>query len=171
MPGMTHARHEHLPPPSAALSFCGRAGVTPPCNERESPHGVTSPSPHISHGQELPHPVVLTWCCLLPHLGRGWVLLDFLFLHFASKAGDFVDWKALLLLIEERSLLERGEERKGRTISPCFSFFKIFGVQWQPTSRSQYVVKDNLLHSVLAEESHVVSPALRSTTGIKISSR
>ncbi|XP_074011267.1 microsomal triglyceride transfer protein-like [Numenius arquata] len=48
---------------------------------------------------------------------------------------------------------------------------KIFGVLWQPTSRSQYVVKDNLLQSVLAEESHVLSPALRSTTGIKISSR
>ncbi|KAM6265894.1 microsomal triglyceride transfer protein-like [Porphyrio hochstetteri] len=48
---------------------------------------------------------------------------------------------------------------------------EIFGVKWQPTSKSQYVVKDSLLHSVLAEESHVVSPALRSTSGIKISSR
>nr|XP_009913417.1 PREDICTED: microsomal triglyceride transfer protein large subunit-like [Haliaeetus albicilla] len=51
------------------------------------------------------------------------------------------------------------------------SINKIFGVEWQPTSKSQYVVKDNLLQSVLAEESHTVSPALRSTTGIKISSR
>ncbi|XP_064320700.1 microsomal triglyceride transfer protein-like [Phalacrocorax carbo] len=48
---------------------------------------------------------------------------------------------------------------------------KTFGVKWQPTSKSQYIVKDNLLQLVLAEESHVVSPALRSTTGIKISSR
>nr|XP_038037636.1 LOW QUALITY PROTEIN: microsomal triglyceride transfer protein-like [Anas platyrhynchos] len=48
---------------------------------------------------------------------------------------------------------------------------KIFGVQWQPTSRSQYVVKAGVLQSVLAEESHMVALALRSTTGIKISSR
>ncbi|XP_035167755.1 microsomal triglyceride transfer protein-like [Oxyura jamaicensis] len=48
---------------------------------------------------------------------------------------------------------------------------KIFGVQWQPTSRSQYVVKDSVLQSVLAEESHLVALALRSTTGVKISSR
>uniref|UniRef100_A0A8B9SNA0 Vitellogenin domain-containing protein n=1 Tax=Anas platyrhynchos TaxID=8839 RepID=A0A8B9SNA0_ANAPL len=48
---------------------------------------------------------------------------------------------------------------------------KIFGVQWQPTSRSQYVVQAGVLQSVLAEESHMVALALRSTTGIKISSR
>ncbi|XP_008633742.1 PREDICTED: microsomal triglyceride transfer protein large subunit [Corvus brachyrhynchos] len=48
---------------------------------------------------------------------------------------------------------------------------KIFGVEWQPSSTSQYVVKGNLLQSVLAEESHVVAPALRSRSGIKISSR
>lgn len=72
---------------------------------------------------------------------------------------------------EERNLLGRREERKGCIISPCLLFFKIFGVEWQPTSKSQYVVKDNLLQSVLAEESHVVSPALRSATSVKISSR
>ncbi|XP_071294429.1 microsomal triglyceride transfer protein-like [Agelaius tricolor] len=51
------------------------------------------------------------------------------------------------------------------------SLNKIFGVEWQPSSRSQYVVRDNLLQSVLAEESHVLAPALRSRSGIKISSR
>ncbi|XP_053928271.1 microsomal triglyceride transfer protein-like [Cuculus canorus] len=57
---------------------------------------------------------------------------------------------------------------------PKFGFTsvnKIFRVEWQPTSRSQYVVKDNLLQSVLTEENHVLSPALRSSTGIKIISR
>ncbi|KAM6262974.1 microsomal triglyceride transfer protein large subunit-like [Spheniscus humboldti] len=54
---------------------------------------------------------------------------------------------------------------------PKSGFTSTFGVEWQSTSKSQYMVKDNLLQSVLAEESHVVSPALRSTTGIKISSR
>ncbi|XP_009464350.1 PREDICTED: microsomal triglyceride transfer protein large subunit-like [Nipponia nippon] len=48
---------------------------------------------------------------------------------------------------------------------------KIFGVEWHPTSKSQYMMKDNLLQWVLAEESHMVSPALRSTIGIKIRSR
>ncbi|XP_052533299.1 microsomal triglyceride transfer protein-like isoform X1 [Tympanuchus pallidicinctus] len=48
---------------------------------------------------------------------------------------------------------------------------KMFGIQWQPYSRSLYVVKHSLLQSVLAEESHTLSLVLRSTTGVKISSR
>lgn len=81
-------------------------------------------------------------------------------------------WKALLLLIERRQITwGEGKREKVAFFSPFFSFFKIFGVEWQPTSKSQYMVKDDLLQSVLAEETHVVSPALRSTTGIKISSR
>uniref|UniRef100_A0A8C9G781 Vitellogenin domain-containing protein n=1 Tax=Pavo cristatus TaxID=9049 RepID=A0A8C9G781_PAVCR len=51
------------------------------------------------------------------------------------------------------------------------SLNKMFGIQWQPSSRSLYVVKDSLLQSVLAEESHTLSLVLRSTTGVKISSR
>nr|XP_009673897.1 PREDICTED: microsomal triglyceride transfer protein large subunit-like isoform X1 [Struthio camelus australis] len=61
-----------------------------------------------------------------------------------------------------------------RCTTPQFGFAsvnKIFGVQWQPTSKSLYLVKDSLIRSVLAEESHVVSLSLRSTTGIKINSR
>ncbi|KAM9273631.1 microsomal triglyceride transfer protein-like [Morus bassanus] len=54
---------------------------------------------------------------------------------------------------------------------PKSGFTSIFGVEWQPTSKSQYIMKDNLLQLVLAEESHMVSPALMSTTSIKISSR
>ncbi|KAI1231594.1 Microsomal triglyceride transfer protein large subunit, partial [Lamprotornis superbus] len=57
----------------------------------------------------------------------------------------------------------------GRVIPKIF--LQIFGVEWQPSSRSQYVLKDSLLQSVLAEESHEVAPALRSRSGIKISSR
>ncbi|XP_062436635.1 microsomal triglyceride transfer protein-like [Rhea pennata] len=59
-------------------------------------------------------------------------------------------------------------------MKPKFGFAsvnKIFGVQWQPTSKSLYLVKDNLIQSVLAEESHVVSLGLKSTTGVKINSR
>lgn len=83
-----------------------------------------------------------------------------------------MDWKALFMLIGRRELSwGEGKREKVVIFPPCFSFFKIFGVEWQPTSKSQYMVKDKLLWSVLAEESHVVSPALRSTAGIKISSR
>lgn len=83
-----------------------------------------------------------------------------------------MDWKVLFLLMErEKSPGERGREKKVAFFSPSFSFPKIFGVEWQPSSRSQYVVKGNLLQSVLAEENHVVAPALRSRSGIKISSR
>uniref|UniRef100_A0A8C3QNI9 Vitellogenin domain-containing protein n=1 Tax=Cyanoderma ruficeps TaxID=181631 RepID=A0A8C3QNI9_9PASS len=65
-----------------------------------------------------------------------------------------------------KDLLSCSKPKSGFT-----SINKIFGVEWQPSSRSQYVVKDNLLQSVLAEESHVVAPALRSRSGIKITSR
>ncbi|XP_063262569.1 microsomal triglyceride transfer protein-like [Prinia subflava] len=65
-----------------------------------------------------------------------------------------------------KDLLSCSKPKSGFT-----SINKIFGVEWQPSSRSQYTVKDNLLQSVLTEESHVVAPALRSRSGIKITSR
>uniref|UniRef100_A0A8C3TVV5 Vitellogenin domain-containing protein n=1 Tax=Catharus ustulatus TaxID=91951 RepID=A0A8C3TVV5_CATUS len=71
----------------------------------------------------------------------------------------------------EKSPGERTREKKVAFFSPCFCFSKIFGVEWQPCSSSQYVVKDNLLQSVLAEENHEVAPALRSRSGVRISSR
>ncbi|XP_051474207.1 microsomal triglyceride transfer protein-like [Apus apus] len=57
-------------------------------------------------------------------------------------------------------------------IEPGFtSINKIFGVEWQPSSRSQYVVEEKLLQSVVVEESHLLSLTLSSTTGVKIRSR
>ncbi|XP_050832383.1 microsomal triglyceride transfer protein-like [Serinus canaria] len=69
-------------------------------------------------------------------------------------------------ITKAKDLLSCSKPKSGFT-----SMNKIFGVKWQPSSRSQYVVRDSLLQSVLAEESHVVAPALRSRSGIKISSR
>ncbi|XP_059333663.1 microsomal triglyceride transfer protein-like [Ammospiza nelsoni] len=69
-------------------------------------------------------------------------------------------------ITKTKDLLSCSKPKSGFT-----SMNKIFGVEWQPSSRSQYVVRDSLLQSVLAEESHVVAPALRSRSGIKISSR
>ncbi|XP_042712818.2 microsomal triglyceride transfer protein large subunit-like isoform X2 [Chrysemys picta bellii] len=57
---------------------------------------------------------------------------------------------------------------------PKFGFTsvnKIFGVLWQPTSRSFYSVQGSLIQSVLSEESHIVSPTLKSSIGTKIMSR
>ncbi|XP_067408778.1 microsomal triglyceride transfer protein large subunit-like isoform X2 [Emydura macquarii macquarii] len=57
---------------------------------------------------------------------------------------------------------------------PKFGFTsvnKIFGVLWQPTSKSFYSVQGSLIQSVLSEESHMVSPTLKSSIGTKIISR
>ncbi|XP_073209685.1 microsomal triglyceride transfer protein-like isoform X3 [Lepidochelys kempii] len=57
---------------------------------------------------------------------------------------------------------------------PKFGFTsvnKIFGVLWQPTSKSFYSVRGSLIQSVLSEESHEVSPTLKSSIGTKIVSR
>uniref|UniRef100_A0A8C8RI76 Vitellogenin domain-containing protein n=1 Tax=Pelusios castaneus TaxID=367368 RepID=A0A8C8RI76_9SAUR len=48
---------------------------------------------------------------------------------------------------------------------------KIFGVLWQPTSKSFYSVQGSLIQSVLSEESHTVSSTLKSSIGTKILSR
>ncbi|XP_030920327.1 microsomal triglyceride transfer protein-like isoform X2 [Geospiza fortis] len=69
-------------------------------------------------------------------------------------------------ITKTKDLLSCSKPKSGFT-----SMNKIFGVEWQPPSRSQYVVRDSLLQSVLAEESHLVAPALRSRSGIKITSR
>uniref|UniRef100_A0A8C3TRK8 Vitellogenin domain-containing protein n=1 Tax=Catharus ustulatus TaxID=91951 RepID=A0A8C3TRK8_CATUS len=69
-------------------------------------------------------------------------------------------------ITKTKDLLSCSKPKSGFT-----SLNKIFGVEWQPSSSSQYVVKDSLLQSVLAEENHEVSPALRSRSGIRISSR
>lgn len=108
--------------------------MTPPCDERESLSSVTSPSPHSSHGREHPLTVVLTWCCLL-HLGRGWALLDFPFLHFASKADDTVVWKALLLLIE-RGQITWGEGKREK-VAFFFSFLFLFQDFWSRVAAHQ----------------------------------
>uniref|UniRef100_K7FEY7 Microsomal triglyceride transfer protein-like n=1 Tax=Pelodiscus sinensis TaxID=13735 RepID=K7FEY7_PELSI len=57
---------------------------------------------------------------------------------------------------------------------PKFGFTsvnKIFRVLWQATSKSLYSVQGSLIQSVLSEESHLVSPALKSSIGTKIISR
>uniref|UniRef100_A0A8C3MKM6 Uncharacterized protein n=1 Tax=Geospiza parvula TaxID=87175 RepID=A0A8C3MKM6_GEOPR len=63
-------------------------------------------------------------------------------------------------ITKTKDLLSCSKPKSGFT-----SMNKIFGVEWQPSSRSQYVVRDSLLQSVLAEESHLVAPALRSRSG------
>ncbi|XP_054840195.1 microsomal triglyceride transfer protein-like [Eublepharis macularius] len=59
-------------------------------------------------------------------------------------------------------------------IRPKFGFSsvnKIFGVLWQPTSKSIYSMEGSLLKSALAEENHVISLSLKSSIGVNITSR
>ncbi|XP_066477502.1 microsomal triglyceride transfer protein large subunit-like [Tiliqua scincoides] len=48
---------------------------------------------------------------------------------------------------------------------------KIFGILWQPTSKSLYSVEGGFINSVLSEESHVISLTLKSSIGVSIISR
>ncbi|XP_015278731.1 PREDICTED: microsomal triglyceride transfer protein large subunit-like [Gekko japonicus] len=48
---------------------------------------------------------------------------------------------------------------------------KIFGLLWQPTSKSLYSMEGSLLKSALAEENHVISLSLKSSIGVNITSR
>ncbi|RLV97697.1 hypothetical protein DV515_00011504 [Chloebia gouldiae] len=97
---------------------------------------------------ELQQPVLISW--------------------ISGKVKAFYGNKAEKILI---SNLKRGIISLFQLQPHAGTTVEIFGVEWQPSSRSQYVVKDSLLQSVLAEESHVVAPALRSRSGIKITSR
>ncbi|XP_053162015.1 protein TBATA isoform X2 [Hemicordylus capensis] len=59
-------------------------------------------------------------------------------------------------------------------IRPKFGFSsvnKIFGIQWQPTSKTLYSVEGSLIKSVLSEESHIISLTLKSSVGVNITSR
>ncbi|OWK51569.1 Microsomal triglyceride transfer protein large subunit [Lonchura striata] len=97
---------------------------------------------------ELQQPVLISW--------------------ISGKVKAFYGNKAENILI---SNLKRGIISLFQLQPHASTTVEMFGVKWQPSSRSQFVVKDSLLQSVLAEESHLVAPALRSYSSIKITSR
>ncbi|XP_074448920.1 microsomal triglyceride transfer protein-like [Larus michahellis] len=159
--------------------------------DRRQQDGTGGPSVEIALSQEawaeLQQPLFISWSSgkvkafygdeaesiLISNLKRGVVSLLQLQPHAGAAVEEDVSGSCQVTyavsnhsITKTKDLLSCVKPNSGFT-----SVNKIFGVQWQPTSRSQYVVKDNLLQLVLAEESHVVSPALRSATGIKISSR
>ncbi|XP_069719408.1 microsomal triglyceride transfer protein-like [Phaenicophaeus curvirostris] len=136
---------------------------------------------------ELQQPVFISWnsgkvkafygdeaeSILISNLKRGVISLLQLQPHAGNAVEEDVSGRCQVTytmsndsILKTKDLLRCAKPKFGFT-----SINKIFRVEWQPTSRSQYVVKGNLLHSVLVEESHVLSPALRSSIGIKISSR
>ncbi|XP_042312143.1 microsomal triglyceride transfer protein large subunit-like [Sceloporus undulatus] len=51
------------------------------------------------------------------------------------------------------------------------SINKIFGVLWQPTSKTHYSVEGSLIKTALSEESHTISLTLKSAVGVNITSR
>ncbi|KAM6416063.1 microsomal triglyceride transfer protein-like [Rhynochetos jubatus] len=159
--------------------------------EERSQDSTGSPPAEIALSQEaraeLQQPVFISWSsgkvkallgdeaesALILNLKRGVISLLQLQPHAGTTVEEDVSGSCQVTyavsnhsITKTKDLLSCTKPNSGFT-----SVNKIFGVEWQPTSRSQYVVKDNLLQSVLAEESHVLSPALRSTTSIKIRSR
>ncbi|XP_009487512.2 microsomal triglyceride transfer protein-like [Pelecanus crispus] len=159
--------------------------------EERSQDGTGGPPAEIALNQEaqaeLQQPVFISWSSgkvkafygdeaesiLISNLKRGVISLLQLQPHAGTTVEEDISGSCQVTyamsnhsITKTKDLLSCAKPKSGFT-----SVNKIFGVEWQPYSKSQYVVKDNLLQSVLAEESHVVSPALRSTTGIKISSR
>ncbi|XP_054688749.1 microsomal triglyceride transfer protein-like [Grus americana] len=159
--------------------------------EERSQDGTGSPPAEIALSQEaqaeLQQPVFISWSSgkvkafygdegesiLISNLKRGVISL----LQLQPHAGTAVEEDAsgscqVTYAVSNHSTTKTKDLLSCTKPKSGFaSVNKIFGVEWQPTSKSQYMVKDNLLHSVLAEESHMVSPALRSSIGIKISSR
>ncbi|KAM6390476.1 microsomal triglyceride transfer protein-like [Pluvialis apricaria] len=159
--------------------------------EKRSQNGAGGPPAEIALNQEsraeLQQPVFISWSSgkvkafygdegesiLISNLKRGVIGLLQLQPHAGTAVEEDVSGSCqVMYTVSNHSITKTKDLLSCTKLNSGFtSVNKIFGVQWQPTSRSQYVVKDNLLQSVLAEESHVMSPALRSTTSIKISSR
>ncbi|CAN0235898.1 unnamed protein product [Bubo scandiacus] len=157
-------------------------------DEERSQDSTGGPPEEIALSQEaqaeLQQPVFISWSSgkvkafygdeaesiLISNLKRGIISLLQLQPHAGTAMEDDVSGSCQVTYTTSNHSITKTKDLLSCT-KPKSGFTSIFGVEWQPTSRSQYMVKDNLLQSVLAEESHVVSPALRSTTGIKISSR
>ncbi|XP_014795886.1 PREDICTED: microsomal triglyceride transfer protein large subunit-like [Calidris pugnax] len=158
---------------------------------QQQPEDRSSPPAEIALSQktqaELQQPVFISWSSgkvkafygdetesiLISNLKRGIISLLQLQPHAGTAVEEDISGSCQVTYTMSNHSIMKVKDLLSCTKpnSRFTSVNKIFGVQWQPTSRSRYVVKDNLLQSVLAEESHVVSPALRSTTSIKISSR
>uniref|UniRef100_A0A672UI22 Vitellogenin domain-containing protein n=1 Tax=Strigops habroptila TaxID=2489341 RepID=A0A672UI22_STRHB len=161
------------------------------CELVKNQNGTRGPPAEIALSQEsqaeLQQPVFISWSSgkvkafygneaesiLISNLKRGIVSLLQLQPHTGTAVEKDVSGSCQVTytvsnhsITKTKDLLSCTKPNSGFT-----SINKIFGLKWQPTSRSQYMVKDNFLLSVLAEESHVVSPALKSTTAIKITSR
>ncbi|XP_021255262.1 microsomal triglyceride transfer protein large subunit-like [Numida meleagris] len=136
---------------------------------------------------ELQQPVFISWSrgkvkalygdeaesALIANLKRGVVSLLQLQAHAGTTVEEDASGSCQVTyavssdsIVKMKDLLSCTKLKMGYT-----SVNKMFGIQWQPSSRSLYVVKDSVLQSVLAEESHMLSLVLRSTTSIKISSR
>ncbi|KAM6329799.1 microsomal triglyceride transfer protein-like [Podargus strigoides] len=159
--------------------------------EGKSQDAAGGPPAEISLSQEaqaeLQKPVFISWSSgkvkafygdeaesiLISNLKRGVISL----LQFQPHTGTAVEEDVsgscqVTYAVSNHSITKTKDLLSCTTLNSGFtSINKIFGVEWQPTSRSQYTMKDTLLQSVLVEESHVLSPALRSTTGVKIRSR
>ncbi|XP_030309578.1 microsomal triglyceride transfer protein [Calypte anna] len=159
--------------------------------EQKRQDGAGGPPAEIVLSQEaqaeLQQPVFISWnngkvkafygneaeSILISNMKRGILSLLQLQLHAGTTVEEDVSGSCqVTYTVSNQSIIKTKDLLSCTKPEPGFtSVNKIFGVEWQPTSRSQYIVQDNLLQSVLAEESHMLALALKATTGVKISSR
>lgn len=107
------------------------------------------------------------------NLKRGLISLLQFQLHSGTATEEDVSGSCQVTYVVSKDSIVKTKDLQSCT-RPKFGFTsvnKIFGVLWQPTSKSFYSVQGSLIQSVLSEESHVVSPTLKSSIGTKITSR
>ncbi|XP_039338180.1 microsomal triglyceride transfer protein large subunit-like isoform X3 [Mauremys reevesii] len=107
------------------------------------------------------------------NLKRGLISLLQFQLHSGTATEEDVSGSCQVTYVVYKDSIVKTKDLQSCT-RPKFGFTsvnKIFGVLWQPTSKSFYSVQGSLIQSVLSEESHVVSPTLKSSIGTKITSR
>uniref|UniRef100_A0A8D2KSK1 Vitellogenin domain-containing protein n=1 Tax=Varanus komodoensis TaxID=61221 RepID=A0A8D2KSK1_VARKO len=91
---------------------------------------------------------------------------------FLCNQGDISGSCQVTYVVSEDSVLKMKDLHS--CTRPAFGFSsvnKIFGVLWQPTSKTRYSMEGSLIKSALSEESHTISLILKSSIGANITSR
>ncbi|KAH0623543.1 hypothetical protein JD844_006408 [Phrynosoma platyrhinos] len=98
------------------------------------------------------------------------------FLHLNNGKEDISGSCQVTYTVSEDAVLKTKDLHS--CIRPKFGFRSInkasqiiFGVLWQPTSKTHYSVEGSLIKTALSEESHTISLILKSAVGVNITSR
>ncbi|XP_062989071.1 microsomal triglyceride transfer protein large subunit-like [Elgaria multicarinata webbii] len=106
-------------------------------------------------------------------LKRGLVSLFQFQTHIGTVTEEDISGSCqVTYVVSENSVLKTKDLHS--CIRPKFGFSsinEIFGVLWQPTSKTHYSMEGSLIKSALSEESHILSLTLKSSIGVNITSR